>query len=388
MASGTKSFILNRKSDWQDNSIISNLTFDGENLVSEMDNSNSGIYISSSFDSLESETIWHRLRLDAKIPQNIKVKLRIYTSDSLTAYVPAFEKEGNAQVQLDEIFMDPNISAKEKLDLFDFLGAKQFENPDDLVLYEFKGRYLWFSLEVINYASESVVIEKVKIEFPRVSFIDYLPEVYQSDLDPDSFLARFLSIFQSLYVDLEDEIDNMPSMFDPMHVDPKFLNWIAEWFSIENGFYFSEDKLRILIKEAVDIYKMKGTKESISRMIEIYTGYKPIIVEQFDVTDNDFYNNAKEQIKRLFGNSIYTFSVIIRTDQEVTSDMYAGIMRIVNYVKPANTMCNLVILNNAIYLDHHCYLGVNSYTDGSEFIVLSDKGSGQNSVFLTDQENK
>lgn len=388
MASGTKSFILNRKSDWQDNSTISHLTFDGENLISEKDNSNSGIYISSSFDSLERETVWHRLRLYANIPQNMIVKLRVYTSDSLTAYVPAFGSDGNYQVELDKIFMDPNIKPRDKLDLFDYLGAKQFDNPSDLVLFEFKGRYLWFSLEVINYTNEAASIEKIKIEFPRVSFVDYLPEVYRSNFKEDSFLARFISIFQSIYVDLEDDIDNMPSMFDPKLVDKDFLNWLAKWFSIDSSFAFGEDKLRIFLENAIDIYKMKGTKESISKMIEIYTGYKPIIVEQFDVTNNEYFEHAKSQIKNLYGNSVYTFSVIIKADKEITPDVYVGIMRIVNYIKPANTICNLVILNNAIYLDHHCYLGVNSYTDGSEFIVLSDKGTGQGSMFLTDSGGK
>ena len=54
-------------------------------------------------------------------------------------------------------------------------------------------------------------------------------------------------------------------------------------------------------------------------------------------------------------------------------------------MKPIDSICNLVILNNEIYLDHHCYLGINTYAAKSENIVLdNDSGpDGSGSMFLT-----
>ena len=71
--------------------------------------------------------------------------------------------------------------------MFDSIGAKSFENPTDILLFGLKGRYLWFCLEIVSYESTPTVINLLKIEFPQVSFVDYLPEIYRkNELNIDS----------------------------------------------------------------------------------------------------------------------------------------------------------------------------------------------------------
>ena len=71
MASGAKSFVLNRKSDWQSESIIKNIKFKNDMAISDIKNGENGVYISRAFDSLENGTAWHRFRANIEcIRQN------------------------------------------------------------------------------------------------------------------------------------------------------------------------------------------------------------------------------------------------------------------------------------------------------------------------------
>lgn len=387
---GTRCFILNRQSDWEEDSYIENLEFKDDMMFSQSETSANGVYISSSFDSGQAETVWHRLRIDMDIPQNVQLRLKIYSSDSLEIDLPKdIDYHNVSNMNLDEYLLSKDIDYQMKFEVLNALGAKTFDNPTDLVLYEFKGRYLWFAMEVINYSSQALKIEKLKIEYPRISFINYLPQIYRGGVDKNTFLARYLSIFQSIYVDFEDEIDNIPVIFDPEKTDPVFLEWLTQWFSVENSYIWGEEKLRKLLKRVISIYKKKGTKKALSDMIETYIGIRPIIVEQFSVVNNDYYRESKEHIETLYGSNKYVFSVIIPAKDHIGPETYAELLRIINMMKPIDSICNLVVLNNEIYLDHHCYLGVNTYTSKSEQIVLENHASSDepDAIYLTGSQN-
>ncbi len=264
MASGAKSFVINRESDWKYESVLSNLSFFNDILLSKKNGEN-GVYISGAFDSGQAETVWHRLRIDMEIPGGAIVNIRIYASDSADVIVPSPGGEGKLKTDINKYVKDKSIDINRKIDMLDYIGSKKYVNLDDLLMFGFKGRYLWLCLEIINYEKQRVKIKSVKLEFPRVSFVDYLPEIYRENEKDDSFLARYLGIFQSVYIDLEDRIDNTPVHFDAEKTSKDFLNWMADWLSVKNASIWGEKKLRTLIKESVSIYKMKGTKASISK---------------------------------------------------------------------------------------------------------------------------
>ena len=215
MASGAKCFIFNRESDWKDGGISRNLEIKEDKLVFENKTGDSAIYISKPFDSLQSSTVWHRLRLKVDLPSSASYTLKIYASDSPEIKLPRNEKLKDNVLDLNDYLSDSTIDIGRKLDIFDAIGAKSYESPTDILLYGFKGRYLWICLEIVSYERVPVVIDSVKIEFPKVTFMDYLPEIYRKNETENSFLTRFLGIFQSIYVDLEDEIDFVALNFDP-----------------------------------------------------------------------------------------------------------------------------------------------------------------------------
>ena len=383
MASGAKWFILNRKSDWQRSGLIKNIRFKNDVAMSDIRNGENGVYISGAFDSLENGTVWHRFQADIEYPHTAKYKIKFYASDTPDIYIPMPGKKGPTKVDINEYMKDPEIDINRKIDTFDYIDAKICENSNDVLLYDLQGRYLWVCIELIDYEEDPIKIKSVKIEFPQVSFLSYLPEVYSLGQDRSSFFARFLGIFQSLYVDLEDDMDYTASKFDTETTTKDFLGWIADWLSVENASVWGEEKLRKLIKKCVKIYKMKGTKRAVARVVEEYTGVEPIIVEQFDVKSNMYYDKQKEVVENLFGDNGYVFTVMLPESQVKDDASYVELLRIINSVKPVDSRCNLVVLGDRIYLDHHCYMGMNSFVSRNEDLLLGTNIREVNNLVIT-----
>jgi phage tail-like protein len=110
---------------------------------------------------------------------------------------------------------------------------------------------------------------------PVSSYLDFLPVIFQ---DGD-FLGRFLLIFQSIWEPLEQRQDHMDMYFDPRTCPVPFLAWLADWFGVSIGQVADEGRLRNLLSEAVELYRWRGTRYGMTRLIEVCTGITPLIVE-------------------------------------------------------------------------------------------------------------
>lgn len=382
MSFKSKKIILNRYSDWKVNGTLNHILCDNDELVSNQENGENGTFFSSSFDSMEEGMRWHRLRVKYYLPQNSLIRTRIYVSNSKYVRLLNPETGKDMDVLLDDYLNNQEIDDHKKIEVLNYIGAKTYENPYDVLLYDFVGRYIWIALELINYSKEPIRISSAKLEFGSDNFISYLPDIYQRS-DESTFLARYIGIYQSLYTDLDEDIDNMPSNFDVDLVGREFLDWLTSWFSIKDSFIWGEKKLRQILKSSVWLYKIKGTKQSISEVVKLYTGAHPIILEHFDVTENEYYAKNKEHVDNLYGKSTYTFTVILSPEYVPTSEKYVELLRIINTFKPIDAICNLVVLNNNMYLDHHCYLEMNSYIATNKEVVVESETCMPNLVFLT-----
>lgn len=57
--------------------------------------------------------------------------------------------------------------------------AKEIRGDEDVLLFDVRGRYLWFLLETGGPAGDFDGIREIRIDFPKQSWISWLPEVYQ-----------------------------------------------------------------------------------------------------------------------------------------------------------------------------------------------------------------
>jgi phage tail-like protein len=110
---------------------------------------------------------------------------------------------------------------------------------------------------------------------PVSSYLDFLPVIFQ---DGD-FLGRFLLIFQSIWEPLEHRQDHMDMYFDAKTCPEPFLQWLSDWLGVNVGQVAEEGRMRSLIGEAVELYRWRGTRYGLTRLIEICTGVTPLIAE-------------------------------------------------------------------------------------------------------------
>jgi phage tail-like protein len=140
-----------------------------------------------------------------------------------------------------------------------------------------------------------------------------LPAVYSADEESRRFLERFLSIFQTEWDGLEQEIDDVARYFDPDAVPPgPALAYLARWLALPLEGIWNEEQKRRLLAAAPSFYSRRGTAASLQRYIQLYlqnmsgvelTGqdHYPRIVEGF--RERQFYQLTVANQARLGGGA-------------------------------------------------------------------------------------
>jgi phage tail-like protein len=146
--------------------------------------------------------------------------------------------------------------------------------------------------------------------------LNYLPSTYQTD-----FMSRFLGIFESILTPIEWNVANLDLFLDPLTAPADFLPWFTSWFDLTFDHTWSEAQRRTILKEAHDLYLYRGTKRALCRVLEIYTGSAPEII---DVTADQ---------------APFTFTVKLPLAQHSRQLL---IEQLINAHKPAHTSYQLV----------------------------------------------
>lgn len=243
----------------------------------QMFSTTEGFYYSKTLDSGIYECKWHRLSLQARIPQKTLLNVYYYVSDS-----------ASLEETIDDILTDPEKSTQEKAEEIEknipWIGPQTLTGNEitsrDMLFREGKGRYLWLKIGLLTFDEKAgPELTRMKILYPANSYLRYLPAIYQEDPVSSEFLERFLSIFETVLYDLETDIGNVSDYFDPDIVKPGFLAWLASWLNLAVEEDWTDDKKRYFIKRAPVLYKQKGTRAGIEELVRLYTGKRPVILE-------------------------------------------------------------------------------------------------------------
>jgi phage tail-like protein len=108
-------------------------------------------------------------------------------------------------------------------------------------------------------------------------YLDYLPSIFGEN--GESFLGRFLLIFESIWEPLEQRQDHLEMYVDPATCPAGFLSWLASWFDLSVGAHWPESRVRELLSQAMELYQWRGTRYGMQQMIELWTGLSPHIEE-------------------------------------------------------------------------------------------------------------
>ncbi len=319
----------------------------GDSLVLEPETF-SGFVCLRPVDSRETGFRWSRLRLWGEVPLDGGVRVYARSSDQPNwAEWEALNPEADFPARVRSLFGPP---AAGDLDLW----------------LSCSGRYLWLALELTAGGTECPRLDGLALRLWGDHMVDYLPALYREQ----DFTYRYLSIFNSIFQDMESAIDDLPRLLDAGSAPPEMLNFLARWLCVdpEEG-----GDLRRRLPQVLGEYETMYTPAGIARSTERLTGRRPWIIEHFAVDPNDPACRDPVLYRRLYGTDPYRFFLLLPQDTFQDQQALERFLGRMQEMIPAETTLELVLLKPCIQLDWHTYLGINSQIGGYVQAVIDEK---------------
>jgi phage tail-like protein len=307
----------------------------------------------SSFDSQLPGCVWHRVFLDAEIPNGTSITVRARSSDdpgllTLAPWLPQptpYQRSDGAELPWYDPWADRRDSAGQ---LPDRTGSWE------LLFQQVIGRYLELELTLAGNGRSTPLVRSVRAWYPRFSYAThYLPAIYPASDSADRFLDRFLANFEGFYTATEERIEHSHLLLDARTTLAVDLPWLARWFGLALDPRWSEAQQRFLIRNIDRFYRLRGTVPGLVSTLRIYLGDSPDdsvfcrtrgngggvrVVEQFLTRDiggtPDAASPGADEYTRVAA-SAHRFDVLVPADMTVTDQEM--VQRIVETTKPAHT---------------------------------------------------
>lgn len=331
-----------------------------------------GAYYSKVFDSTIEACQWHRLALDIQAAEKSAIALLFRASDESFARDAKEEK-----LKWRPLFNTPSNS-----------GA-----ASDALFPKAPGRYVQLKFQFSGDGFHSHTVREAQIYFQRISYLRYLPSTYQEDEEGRDFLEHFLSIFESLSFDVEQEIGGVAKYFDPQAVKGEFLDWLGTWIAVLRDNNWPEGKRRELLKRAFRLYGLRGTMQGLQELIELFTEGETVIIEHHRLRTpmvlsvnstlgasavvgqgfkkrlvleessriGDFaLIESDEPPEKPFEASAFDFTILADTSRLKSDAQMQALRRLIEEEKPAHTRCVLRASGNVMQLGLHALLGIDT----------------------------
>lgn len=280
-----------------------------------------GAVVLGPFDGGTHGVAWHRVVVDLLAPAGTRVGVQTFACDDPDELAAidwaSFDKWGPIPEQRvwmptrDELatVAGPETAELARLVLSGPVRADDCPDPteDDCPnrLGSDRGRYLWIRLELEgarlrptdSHAIATPTLAGLRLLLPRQVGLELLPPVFarRDQLDPPGalFLERLLALFETRLTALESAYEDLSRLLDldakPLRwqgVDGRIhdtLEWLGSWLDLVFDPSWSEAKRREVVREAVSLYRKRGTPAALSRWLEIYTGQAPTLLEEFQL---------------------------------------------------------------------------------------------------------
>jgi phage tail-like protein len=141
------------------------------------------------------------------------------------------------------------------------------------------GDEVWLGLLFTGEGRGSSILEQIRVDFAYQTLLQYLPALYARDAASADLLARWLTLFDSVFGRTQNAIDGLRLLFDPSAVPADALPWLAAWLALELPGAWDEPRRRHAIEAAFAEDARRGTAEGLRRSIRDETGAEVLIEE-------------------------------------------------------------------------------------------------------------
>ena len=189
---------------------------------------------------------------------------------------------------------------------------------------------------------------EVTIWIARRGYVEHLPAIYRrSDAVGKNLVRDVCFVFEHMFDSIEKNLTNGWRFYDP-HVAPvEFLDWLSSWTAFTLDLDWPEEQKRALVKRAVDLYRIRGTKRGLTLFLKLFTGHEPDIQENtwpfkgFRVEGEDSLEGARIALDSVVLPPVdlaHCFVVTMPIKFEnVTPELIIRIHQIIQLEKPAHT---------------------------------------------------
>lgn len=350
-----KRLSLRRREDWM-RGFFRDVELRGDSIALDAAAHTSGVACFPSVDSGSTGFEWGRVSVECTLPDDSMLRVFAYASDvkasgmwpDMDRALGSLDAASGSQAALAEIFGEPVATSG------DFYVGKS-------------GRYLWLMFELISTGGEDPAIHGVDIQMEGDHMVDYLPAIYQGD----DFTRRFLSVFDSIFMDMERSAYDLPLRLDYENTDEQMLRYLASWVCV-GGEGVGADTLRGWIATALPDHESMYTVEGVKRSIRRLTGREPIIIENSAVDPNDPACKNPDLYRRLYGDDPFRFFALLDEDTFRSRDEMEAFLERMKGLIPAGTELELVLLKRCVQLDWHTYLGINSIVSSYVPVMIDE----------------
>jgi phage tail-like protein len=218
-------------------------------------------------DSNQPGCVWHRLLLDAHLPPGSQIKVRARAADSADLLTQSgwkdqptpYLRSGGSEIP----FYDPWADVPPPL--------PELTGTWELLFQDVGGRYLQLELTLTGTGRSTLSLRSLRAWYPRFSYLEhYLPALYREEPGSAFFLERWLANFEGLYTNLEDKIEHVAELFDPLTAPPETLDWLGCWLGLALDPLWPEDRRRFFIRNAHRLYRRRGTLPGLAIALRLY----------------------------------------------------------------------------------------------------------------------
>jgi phage tail-like protein len=271
------------------------------------------------FDSAEPGFVWHRLFLEASIPDHAGIRLWAVASDGAaepsppgSAGAPAWslhvagvaashpgipDAPSAAWLAADSElpFARPLLPCPRERDHAG-LFTLMLQRPGRRVR-RLDGRFLWLRVELMGDSHATPEIAAIRVTGNRFAYRDrYLPALYRETLTgadadaggpatPSDFLERFLGVFEGPLTELEDKVAGAWLLTDPGGTPATALPWLGRWIGIDVAEGTDPTRARHALLAAPYTARLHGTLGGLLAALELETGGRVVTGGRIDVHD-------------------------------------------------------------------------------------------------------
>ncbi len=207
--------------------------------------------VTPAFDSGIPGCVWHRLMLDARVPQATGVAVWSKAADD--------KQKLGAAAWLPEPDPQPRRTGCE----LPFVDEGPY-STHELLLQNPRGRHLMLKLELLGDGRSTPALRALRAWYPRFSYLrEYLPRVYRQDPDSASFMDRYLANVEGFYTAIEDKIAAAQVLLGVDTAPADALDWLAGWFALTLDPQWDENRRRVFLRNASRFFQARGTMRGV-----------------------------------------------------------------------------------------------------------------------------